>query len=609
MKQIHEHLSWVRQGLKKLTQWHLQTSAIVGLIIGIGVLVVSLWFYQKYIRTEPPDVLIFRVERGDVQEAITVRGEVVSAKEFDLEFPFSGIVEKIFVTEGQEVEKGAPLMQLQTKDFELEIRQLQAIRSQNSSYLNKLLAGATNEDIRVLETAVRNAELAIRAKKAAESQTKILLDQAYQNLADSKAKTRQDLDKVYSGVPDTLNMAYLQADDAVHKQTDDLFTNDDYDDPELTFHLADLQVETDVKNLRRNITSTLKSLEALIDSLDITSDAALDKALADTKAKLLIIRNFLEKAMETVNKSVDLSATAISLYKANLTLARSNINASIAEISALQQTIASTKLNNNISINSAQLELNSANAQLKIAEREIALAEGQMKTAKDELAVIKAGSRPEDIAAARAKIEEVDSAIALAREKINKATLKAPTNAKVMKIWLEEGEVFKPSGGLTETGEGGALAAISLSATGHKVQADVSELDIRKVRDVDGNEVLIRLDAFPGQSFQGQVMSIEPLEVTKDEDRYFRINVSIETHGDLIRPGMSADLIIYTDSKKGVLKIPEFAVNVRDNKKFVTVLEGKETIEVEIKTGLSDGEYIEVVSGLKEGQVLALSAD
>ena len=83
----------------------------------------------------------------------------------------------------------------------------------------------------------------------------------------------------------------------------------------------------------------------------------------------------------------------------------------------------------------------------------------------------------------------------------------------------------------------------------------------------------------------------------------------MEPHNIEIRSGMSADLTIFTSSKKDILKIPEIAVYQRDNKKFVMTLDREKQIEVSVKTGISDGESIEITDGLSAGQVVVVSTD
>ena len=148
-----------------------------------------------------------------------------------------------------------------------------------------------------------------------------------------------------------------------------------------------------------------------------------------------------------------------------------------------------------------------------------------------------------------------------------------------------------------------------MGTSGFKIQTDISELEIVKIKEKEGNFVIAKLDAFSDTEIKGKVFSIEPKEIVKDGDKYYRVNISIEQNNLEIRSGMSADLSIFVSSKDNVLKIPELAVVKKEGKNFVNVLEGKEQKEVEIKTGISDGEFIEITEGLTEGQTVVVSAE
>ena len=54
---------------------------ILGVVI-FGFAIVSFWIYQKYLEVDPKSIIAFEVTRGDLQEEVTVRGEVVAQKEY-----------------------------------------------------------------------------------------------------------------------------------------------------------------------------------------------------------------------------------------------------------------------------------------------------------------------------------------------------------------------------------------------------------------------------------------------------------------------------------------------------------------------------------------------
>src|SRR3972149_679190 len=135
-------------------------------IVFLGGLFVGFWAWQKYVKTSEPKVLQFAAELGDLRELVKVRGEVAAQKEYEMEFPFLGIVERVYVQEGQSVPLGAPLMSLETTLQTIELNRFRAAFTAKEQNVAKLLSGATREDIRILESKLSGAERAlVEAKK------------------------------------------------------------------------------------------------------------------------------------------------------------------------------------------------------------------------------------------------------------------------------------------------------------------------------------------------------------------------------------------------------------------------------------------------------------
>lgn len=537
------------------------------IIVFAGFVLASFWIYGKYFRSDKESFLMFEVKRGSIQESIGARGEVASQKEFNLEFPFSGIVDEIFVKEGQNVAEGEKLIRLETIDFEIEQKKLEAGLSQSKAALNKLIAGASKEDIDILEAQVQSAKQSLADAKI--------------NLNNIEIKAGVDIGNLYADIDDILNDAYAKAEDAVNKQTDELFVNDFTSSPQLNFLTANSQAKTDAENKRLLANTELKELKS--DIANLPSDGAnLGVLLSKSKDRLFNIREFLIRANDALNFSVDLSQANITIYKANLTTARSNINTVLISMSDQEQAISAQKSTNRNDIDMAKAQISSAESALNVANVQFALKN--------------APPRSEDVEIAKAQISEIENQIATVREKIRKAILLAPIPAKISKIFFEEKEFFK-------TGQ----SAISLIAFDFKIQADISELEIGKINDSDGDNVSVQFDAFAEQTFSGKVVSIEPKEILKEGDKYYRVNIYFDDKGVFIRPGMSADLIIKIQFKEDVVKIPEITVHKKDKKKFVILFENGNQKEIEIETGISDGEFIEATKGLSEGQIVVVS--
>ncbi len=137
------------------------------------------------------------------------------------------------------------------------------------------------------------------------------------------------------------------------------------------------------------------------------------------------------------------------------------------------------------------------------------------------------------------------------------------------------------------------------------ITVSVDELDILSLD--EGQEAVVTLDAFPGQSFEGVVTNIDPTGTNEGGTTKYSATVTI-ARNDSMLSGMNASACITLTEKKGVLLIPLSAISEKGGKTLVyTGYDGKEDAllnPVEITTGLSDGENAEVTSGLSEGDTV-----
>ena len=146
-----------------------------------------------------------------------------------------------------------------------------------------------------------------------------------------------------------------------------------------------------------------------------------------------------------------------------------------------------------------------------------------------------------------------------------------------------------------------------------ELKLNVDELKIRSLK--VGQEVEITADAVPGKTYKGTISSILVAGTTANGSTSYPVTVRIDEMGDLL-PGMNASAKITTASVKDVLALPNAAL-VRGSYVLVTKdspsAANAETsmtapdgyVYVKVTTGISDDDYIEVKSGLQEGDTIA----
>ncbi len=205
--------------------------------------------------------------------------------------------------------------------------------------------------------------------------------------------------------------------------------------------------------------------------------------------------------------------------------------------------------------------------------------------------------------AAHAAIKEARARIALAEAGIEKSTVVAPFDGIVAKVSGELGEFTTPSPPGIPTPP--AIDLIDDSCL--YVTAPMDEVDAPAIH--LGMPARITLDAFPGRHFSGKVSRIAPyvLDVEK-QSRTVDVDVDFVDKEDAKRllVGYSADAEVILGSHPDVLRIPTRAL-FEGNK--VLVLENGTLEEKKVKTGLSNWEYTEVLSGLDAGQEVVVSLE
>ncbi len=522
------------------------------IIVVILIIVIALGSYKLFFADKESSYSFATVKIGDVIQEISAIGQVRKGEEIELGFKETGRIEKTYVQVGQEIEFGQELIKLETTQLYIQLREARATLDLAQAELDKLLAGATPEEIQVAQTTIENAEIS--------------LDDAKQNLGDVQTQAQENLSSAYEDALNTLDEAYLKAYNAFNKV--DLIQR--------TYFAGNDQESLRVKENKDKIEDSKDQAKSYLDSakadptnenIDLALSQMID-ALDDIYEALEIIRDVCEEG--TYRNTVS------SADKSALDTQKTNINTALTNVTNSEQTISSTKLTNESDINTARSEVSST--------------EGALKAAQDELALILAEPRQEDIGFYQAQLKQAQAKVSLLENQAWEATLRSPVKGQVTKINKEIGEQVSMA----------EAVVFLLPQEPFQVEVDIPESDIGKVDLIDPAK--ITLDAFPEIEFEGKIIEIEPAETVISGVVYYKIKVSLEAENDKVKPGMTADVVIITDLRENVLVIPRRAVSEKDGKNFVKLANGDTFEEVEVQTGLkgSQGE-IEILSGLKEG--------
>lgn len=140
------------------------------------------------------------------------------------------------------------------------------------------------------------------------------------------------------------------------------------------------------------------------------------------------------------------------------------------------------------------------------------------------------------------------------------------------------------------------------------IQANIDETDIGRVK--VGQAAELTLDAYPNEVITGRVDTIAYEAQTINNVTMYTVDILPDYVPPFMRSGMTANIQIITETANNVLTLPASSVFGEGAKTFVRQNEsphGRKTINTPVKTGLSDGKNVEIVSGLKEGDQALIS--
>ncbi len=179
--------------------------------------------------------------------------------------------------------------------------------------------------------------------------------------------------------------------------------------------------------------------------------------------------------------------------------------------------------------------------------------------------------------------------------RLEKAIIYAPHDGVILRLDARPGMVIV---GASSISEGTKLMELGdLSAL--QVELQVSEVDVAGMRrDLPAK---ISFDALLDRRADGRVASIAPAATTDAKDpnlRYFPVIVAFQTDSADVRPGMSATVTIVLEEIKGAPALPVSAVFVDKLQSYVWVQEGEAWKRKDVTTGISDGAFVQIKSGL-----------
>lgn len=209
---------------------------------------------------------------------------------------------------------------------------------------------------------------------------------------------------------------------------------------------------------------------------------------------------------------------------------------------------------------------------------------------------------------AKAQVASQQQTVSKAKTNLGYATITAPIDGVVLSKQVEEGQTVAAQMS-TPT-----LFIIAKDLTDMRVIANIDEADIGGV--TNGQRVSFTVDAYPDDTFSGTVTQVRQEATTENNVVTYEVVISAPNKDLKLRPGLTANVTIYTVEKTNVLGVPSKALRFTPNSvllqkdekiincngdKKVWIRDGKNFKAIPVTTGITNGILTEITSGLSAG--------
>lgn len=543
--------------------------------IGLGCVAIGLlwWGYSHATSSTTPTYVLGTVRRGTVAATVGASGQVSASNQLDVKAKGSGEVVSVNVIPGQKVVAGQLLAVIDPSDAQKAVRDAQI--NLESAQLSFEKTNRPTEALTLIQ-----AENAL-------AQATSNLDKAYDDGFNAVADAFLDLPTVMTGLEDILyghsvNSAGSQDNisaynDMVFSYAENVtvFKNDaaaKYKKARESYDAAFLAY----RGLTR--TSERTSVESLIDQTYLAT-----KVVADAVKSTNDFLGFVEDSLVKKDRSIP---QILTTHKNSIKTYTSTTNSHLGDV-----------LNSKESLSTARYS---------ILEKTQSLAD------------LKAGADVIDLKSAQITLTQRQNALIDAKNNLADYYVRAPFAGSIASIATKKFETL---------GSGGTVA--SLITTQRVAELSLNEVDAAKIK--VGDKASITFDAIDNFSVDGSVAEIDPVGTVSQGVVSYTLKIGFNVQDERIKPGMTVNATIITATKENVLIVPVSAIKIVRGQSFVEVFDkavapeptsntasstnrtqGFQKIQtitssvtptqIPVVTGLSDDAFIEIESGLTEGQ-------
>ncbi len=252
---------------------------------------------------------------------------------------------------------------------------------------------------------------------------------------------------------------------------------------------------------------------------------------------------------ETFEYRVRSAQADVDAARAAVLTAQANIAASNAAVSRAKVDLVEAQRD----LDRQQMLVDKQFVAQNVADKARALVSSNVESVK--AAEAQLGVTQAQIKSAQANVQQRDSALAQARIDLSRTKITSPVNGIVIKRAIEKGQTVAASLQAPE------LFVIAQNLSDMQVDASIDESDVGRIR--SGQKASFTVDAYPGQTFEGEVKQVRKAAQNVANVVTYVAVVGFTNTGNRLLPGMTANVRLVTDLRADVLKVPNAALRVR----------------------------------------------
>ncbi|HSE96066.1 MAG TPA: efflux RND transporter periplasmic adaptor subunit [Methylomirabilota bacterium] len=293
------------------------------------------------------------------------------------------------------------------------------------------------------------------------------------------------------------------------------------------------RARAEVDNVRANVVTSEANVERV--RAEVENARA---AIATAQANVVRDTATLANARRELDRRVDLLARQL-IAQSEKDQAQTSYDTAQAQLEAARS-----------QERAGQAALRSTHAQLAAVQSQVTAAQTQVASARAALQVAEA-----QLKSAEATVRQKQAALAQARVDLEHTEIRAPVNGVVVSRTVDVGQTVAASL------QAPTLFTIAQDLTRMQVEAAVDEADIGRLR--EGMPASFTVDAFPGQTFQGEIIQIRKAPQVVQNVVTYTVVIAVANPDRVLMPGMTANVRVEVDRRADALRVPNAALRFR----------------------------------------------